>query len=610
MKHLILYFLVMTNVLFAVDRDTITDSGLYYFGTGISENVREARDQALAELTSQIAVKVQNSFSAKIKESDTGLTESVEAVLQSYSTAALRNVQSKTTMLEDGRFEVFSYIEKSEVTKIFSSRKNLIADMVAIGEKYRNEGNISFALKQFYYAGILVLSLPDENVVIGGRNYTTAIPGLINETIHKTEFRFKAEYLASDKERNITLDVTFDGKPVSLIDFTFWDGTRQVAVQGRNGMAIFALYGASVEMQKLSLQMQYSFYENRREYAPVADLWDLVERPIFKARKMVSLQDAEASAAAGTEEKISDSGIALEGCREAIELKFDGTAPPSEALTVDACKFLAALRQQSAQELPDHMQKDDYLMAKTRAYLKHNQPSLPQAQSASVHRTDIGFEVRRLAVTHRYPSIPKQSTEFLVLDFDSSGQMVDFNVTISDNLYDRFVREAEYGKDWGNRQNIIKFLEKYRSAYLIRDIETVDMMFAEEALIIIGRKIKKKELPADRVKYQQFGDQPDIEYLRLTKEEYLKRQNAVFRSQQDLFLDFGSFDIIKKANAPGVYGVEMRQSYASTTYADEGYLFLLIDFAEEDPMIYVRAWQPETWSDDELIKTANFRIYK
>jgi hypothetical protein len=39
-------------------------------------------------------------------------------------------------------------------------------------------------------------------------------------------------------------------------------------------------------------------------------------------------------------------------------------------------------------------------------------------------------------------------------------------------------------------------------------------------------------------------------------------------------------------------------------------LFLLIDFAEEDPMIYVRAWQPETWSDDELIKTANFRIYK
>jgi hypothetical protein len=36
----------------------------------------------------------------------------------------------------------------------------------------------------------------------------------------------------------------------------------------------------------------------------------------------------------------------------------------------------------------------------------------------------------------------------------------------------------------------------------------------------------------------------------------------------------------------------MRQSYASTTYADEGYLFLLIDFRETDPLIYVRAWQP------------------
>jgi len=54
----------------------------------------------------------------------------------------------------------------------------------------------------------------------------------------------------------------------------------------------------------------------------------------------------------------------------------------------------------------------------------------------------------------------------------------------------------------------------------------------------------------------------------------------------------------------------MRQNYTSTTYADEGYLFLLIDFGEVDPLIYVRAWQPNTWGQDQLIKTANFKIYK
>lgn len=56
--------------------------------------------------------------------------------------------------------------------------------------------------------------------------------------------------------------------------------------------------------------------------------------------------------------------------------------------------------------------------------------------------------------------------------------------------------------------------------------------------------------------------------------------------------------------------MEMRQSYASTAYSDEGYLFLLIDFTERDPLIYVRAWQPNEWSDSALVRTANFRIYK
>ncbi|NOX89728.1 MAG: hypothetical protein GXO77_11925 [Calditrichaeota bacterium] len=54
----------------------------------------------------------------------------------------------------------------------------------------------------------------------------------------------------------------------------------------------------------------------------------------------------------------------------------------------------------------------------------------------------------------------------------------------------------------------------------------------------------------------------------------------------------------------------MRQSYYSTTYADEGYLFLLIDFSEKDPLIYVRAWQPNTWDLNKLVRTGNFKIHK
>ena len=149
---------------------------------------------------------------------------------------------------------------------------------------------------------------------------------------------------------------------------------------------------------------------------------------------------------------------------------------------------------------------------------------------------------------------------------------------------------------------------------MTRDIRTVDLMFAEEALIIVGRKLQTKKLPEDMVRYQPFGRQPDYEYLKFTKQQYLERQRSIFKSVQDIFLDFSSFNIVRKNNQPSIYGVEMRQNYASTIYADEGYLFLLIDFDPDtlanDPLIYVRAWQPNAWSREEMIRTGDFVVHK
>jgi hypothetical protein len=116
------------------------------------------------------------------------------------------------------------------------------------------------------------------------------------------------------------------------------------------------------------------------------------------------------------------------------------------------------------------------------------------------------------------------------------------------------------------------------------------------------------------VRYQPFGKQPDIAYLKMTKQEYVERQRKIFTSVQDIFLDFSSFNIIRKNNQPSIYGVEMRQTYLSTGYGDEGYLFLLIDFQPDtlskDPLIYVRAWQPNAWSREEMIRTGDFVVHK
>ncbi|MBM4166687.1 MAG: hypothetical protein FJ218_07215 [Ignavibacteria bacterium] len=98
--------------------------------------------------------------------------------------------------------------------------------------------------------------------------------------------------------------------------------------------------------------------------------------------------------------------------------------------------------------------------------------------------------------------------------------------------------------------------------------------------------------------------------LQYTKEQYLKNVRNNFKNANDIALKFSSFQIHRKNDEHGVYGISMRQQYQSNTYADEGHLFLLVDFLQKNPQIYVRSWQPQEWNDSEIIQLSNFKMYK
>jgi len=590
----------------AIDQKIITQSGEYYYGTGTSFNANEARDHALKSLTEQIAVRVASSFEHKLKEDKEGLNSNVMSVLQTHSAATLKNVETKSHPLPSGEIEVFCYLKKSEVARIFEERKKLIAEIAEKALKNERNANISFALKLNYFALLLANSLPEETVVYQNVNYTTEIPARIHRIILNTKFAFVQDEHRSDKEREITVKVSLNGMKASLVDFNFWDGSNQVAVQGRDGLATFHLFGASTNFKELKLHLKYAFYESRNEYNVVADLWDLVSKPTFQSSHTVRLEQSVATKPEPAEKiNRADTG------KWKIKLATQDTIPAQQEIKQSTATFLDIITAKNFKDLDKHFKADPFLHKKLSDYLKFNHAEIPDKHiDAKLYKTPHGYELRKIRALHRYPTLNKQTTEYLVLDFTEEGKLYDINLSITENLFNEFVKQAKFAKDWQHRQEIIKFIEKYRTAYQTRDISKIDMMFAEDALIIIGREVKRKKLPENMVRYQKFGDQPNIEYLKLKKSEYLARQKRVFKAQKDIFLDFSNFDIIKKNNSKNVYGIEMRQNYASTTYADEGYLFLLIDFNGKDPLIYVRAWQPNEWDEETLIKTANFRIYK
>ena len=233
--------------------------------------------------------------------------------------------------------------------------------------------------------------------------------------------------------------------------------------------------------------------------------------------------------------------------------------PVAEHIIKETGRFLTCLADNDIDQIKTSYSDDPYFCAKVIGFMRYNHPKpLDKNISGEILKTGTGWELRRVRMMNRYPSLNKMTTEYVVLDFNEQGELIDLNTCITKELYQKFVHEFEQSRDFGDRQEIVKFLEKYRTAFLVRDIQTVRDIFAEEALIIVGRKVRRKNLSEESVKYIQFSGQPDYEYLKLSKDEFLTREERGFRSQHDIALNFSTFDIIKKNDAADGYGVAIR----------------------------------------------------
>ncbi len=582
-------------------KSSIINSREYYYGTGVSTDENRAREEAIRELSEMISVTVKSNYEQRAREVNMQVEEFAESIVETYSTASLKNVKQIRSILPDGQTEIFCYLSGDAVKLLYDERAEMAYKMYQNSLENIKTGQLAFALKNLFFGNLLVKSLPDERLVFNDKEISLEIPRTLNSTMQGITFRLSADRMISSRERQLCFDVSYLDKPISLLHFRFWDG-NQIAGNGqvRDGKTTVKLVGNSVDFDQLKIFVEYTYFNSRQEYKAVEDLWELVKLPVFKNEFAIDLAlPLQSHDVLYVPEKTD---LVIEAGKE---------VGATEELLLAASNFIAILEKGHEALVSEQYGNDAFLSDKISAYMRNNHPEpAPGYLKAAVNKTRSGHEIRKVMVNHNYPSLHKQATEYLVLDFDSTGTLVDFNLCINDDLYEKFVQQAGYGDDWGKRQEIIKFIEKYRTAFLCRDIETINLMFAEEALILIGRKIQPRENPASEISYQQLPGQPGFEQIQLTKKEYIERQARIFGSQKDIFIDFSTFEIVKKNNAPGIYGVEMRQNYSSTTYADEGYLFLLIDFNGIDPLIYIRAWQPNEWDSAALVNTSNFRIYK
>lgn len=215
-----------------------------------------------------------------------------------------------------------------------------------------------------------------------------------------------------------------------------------------------------------------------------------------------------------------------------------------------------------------------------------------------------GFRIQNIGVLMN----PKEESGYdgekrreIYIDFDKTGKIVDFNFTIGMNMYTEILKKGEELGDLDRRMQIIDWCEHFAKAYCDKNMKFMQTIFSDDAIIITG-KMTMQRVHTD----MGMKDQAKVKYVQQTKSQYLSNLSRVFASNSYVNVKFEDYTVIRHGAKPNYYGVTLRQKWHTARYSDEGTVFLIWDFTnEEAPRILVRTWQPTT---EKAFKMGDFKL--
>ena len=218
--------------------------------------------------------------------------------------------------------------------------------------------------------------------------------------------------------------------------------------------------------------------------------------------------------------------------------------------------------------------------------------------------TGTGYQVRNIPLLMK----PTGDREFnedeyqeAVISFDKQGNVESFYLSISMNLYMNVIKSNLELTDLRRRQMILDYVEQFRTAYNQKDINFLNQVFSDDALIITGKVITQKHA-------EGFTSQK-IQYNKQSKQQYITNLKGVFAHNSYIKVVFDDVKVMRHPVNPNFYGVTLLQGWTSGRYHDDGYLFLLWDFTDENaPQIHVRTWQPDKIGGKPLPKDEVFSL--
>ena len=575
--------------------DEIKKNSNYIWGEGNGTTMSDAEGEALRQMSVQISVSVYNS--SYDEESNDNSVQ--KAVLQSVSSAKFTNVQMRV-LEEEPNAKVFCFMSRSEVKKMFEKRANHIVNMVDAGKTAESRMMIDEALRNYYWALVLAKTTP-EHVEIEFNDKKGEATSLLPIKIKSVLAMINASVDEIQDGKNLILGFTYNGKPVSSLNFKYNDGQSIVGpIVARDGIGEASM--ASIPADgKLHLTYELRF---RNEVDPtdsdIAGAFNAGILPNINSSVAIAIKNnskkkaaapalasAEILAAQPTNDKRS---IAMQNADNTDDLQ-------QAVLAVEA-----AISSNNPKSAFNYFTPEGYTLFANLMAKNGKVTLVGKAQSHNFIIAD-GYIIGRATNIKRQFRNGKAFMEKLVYRFNPESRKIESVAFALTQRAENDIMNAAASWPEVSRWAILNFMEDYQTAFALKRIDYINSIFSDDALIITGtilKKLNNAERAFDRSKSLDLGGPKDIAYSQLSKTEYIDRLRKIFNTREYVHLQFEDnvtrmidLPAINGINKGAAFGIEIKQRYESTGYSDDGYLTMVFDTRGKLPIIHVRLWQPD-----------------
>lgn len=596
--YITMALLMMPLAMAAQTWEQVKGNNQYLYGEGRGSSIDEADKQALGDLISKIAVSVKKETKNNDRQTVSGdkLTEEsqFESSVSTYANATLTNTE-RVIIQNEPDAHVGRWIKRSEIDKIFEQRIYKIKDMVTMGLKAEGKGKVDDALRQLYWAFTLLKSLQHPNAVTWKdesgteRLLITWIPQKMNEIFGNIEAR-----MTKRDGNNIELFISYKGKPVNSLDYTYFDGKGWSSIySARDGLGVLELAPGSIGNK---YQVKYEF-----EYRGQARIDQEVEA-VMNVVRSTPMRNAYATIATDKASSAPSASLAAQTFADTNPNEKCAPAQVGNAASYQAIadKMTAAIRSGNHESIHTLFTADGWdIYTKIIRYGNAKIMGVPKWAFSKSGDYVMG---RGMKMAFSFKSgLRKSFVEDIVLSFDNNMKICNVAFGLGNTAADDILNKGEWNEK--TRLALMNFLENYKTAYGLKRLDYISSLFDDNAVIIVGKELRTMVMTKDNeTGVATIKNNKIIQKNRYTKDQYLRNLAQCFKSNEYINIRFADNDLRKMNGGGELYAIQIAQDYYSSSYGDKGYLFLMVDINDPDnPIIKVRTWQPD--------KDPNFGLY-